>query len=258
LRLFLRHSHLAGRREEALSAYARFVRELDHGSGLEPLTATQEVAAALRGERPLPREPAAGEPVRPHAPSRQTARLRNFPPEATPFVGRDRELRELADLLLQPSCRLLTLSGPGGIGKTRLAQEAAGPLAARWADGAAFVPLAGIDERDALAPAILAALSLSFFDEREPEAQVIGHLRDKELLLVLDNLEHLSNPGDLVVRLLDEAPGLTILGTSRDKLHLAREWTYPVMGLSVSASGDPLAPEGGDAPQLFLRCARRV
>src|SRR5690606_5053627 len=92
----------------------------------------------------------------------------------------------------------------------------------------------------------------------QPEAQVIVHLRDKELLLVLDNLEHLSNPGDPVVRLLDEAPGLTILGTSRDKLHLAREWTYPVMGLSVSASGDPLAPEGGDAPQLFLRCARRV
>src|SRR5687767_4263956 len=115
----------------------------------------------------------------------------NLPQHATAFIGRDHELSEIAGLLAAPTCRLLTLVGPGGIGKTRLAIQAATSQPSRFAEGIAFVALSPIVSPDFLPSAIGTALEISFFGSEEPLLQIIGYLRDKEMLLVMDNFEHL-------------------------------------------------------------------
>lgn len=117
-----------------------------------------------------------------------------LPSPSTPFIGRERELVEIAGLLADPACRLLTLVGLGGIGKTRLAVEAASRQAGDFRDGVVFVDLQPLDDAEGVAPAIAAVLQLSLSRHLEPVPQLCHFLRDKHLLLLLDNLEHLLTP----------------------------------------------------------------
>jgi predicted ATPase len=174
------------------------------------------------------------------------------PPPSTPFIGRDRELEQIAGLLTRPSCRLLTLVGAGGIGKTRLALQVATSQQAHFVDGVAFVALTSIDSPDFLPASIGAALEIPFFGPEAPLLQIMRSLRDKQLLLVMDNFEHLLDAVGCLTELLQAAPHLKILVTSRERLNLREEWVFPLNGLSYPAAPAANSLENYSAVQLFV------
>ncbi|HSM55616.1 MAG TPA: tetratricopeptide repeat protein [Candidatus Sulfomarinibacteraceae bacterium] len=193
--------------------------------------------------------------------ARQRAPLR-LPPQPTPFVGRRRELDAIGNRLDDPACRLLTLVGAGGAGKTRLALQVAEARRDDYLNGVTFASLAGASA--ATAPtAVAAAMGLSLEGKTPARQQVLDYLRGQELLLVLDNLEHLGEQGAALVQsILDAAPHVQILATSRQPLQLRAEWLSRVGGLAfLQESGEPPAAgrsQSHDAVHLFVACIRRV
>jgi predicted ATPase/transcriptional regulator with XRE-family HTH domain len=193
-------------------------------------------------------------------------RLQNLPTSPTPLIGREAELADLGALLENQACRLMTILGPGGIGKTRLALAAAAELADAFAGGAAFVPLQAIGSAAFVAPAILAAFTVVLQDQRDPIDQLLDYLGGKELLLVLDNLEQLLAPeqsqnggiAELLAALLARAPGVTVLVTSRERLALDGEWLFDLSGLGYPAGEPSEGFEAYDAVRLFMQRARQV
>jgi len=182
----------------------------------------------------------------------------NIPIPSTPFLGRQDELRQIADLLADPACRLLTLVGPGGMGKTRLALQLAISQAPRYVDGVFFAPLQPLTSPDQIVSAIAEALRLTLFPAGEPKAQLLHFLSDKALLLVLDNLEHLLGSIEMISEILAAAPRVKVLVTSRERLNLMEEWVFDVAGLSFPPSEAETELEGYSAVQLFTHNARRV
>jgi predicted ATPase/DNA-binding XRE family transcriptional regulator len=185
-----------------------------------------------------------------------TPHIQNLPPQSTPFIGKSDELRQIKARLADPECRLLTLVGVGGSGKTRLALEAAVDSAAQFPDGHYFVSLTSIDHRDLLPAAIGDALKFAFLPSDNPQMQIINLLREKRLLLILDSFEHLLDGGVFVSALLQAAPRVKLLVTSRERLHLRQEWVLTVSGMAYPVQ--PNAAEGYDAVRLFEQSARRV
>lgn len=180
------------------------------------------------------------------------------PTPPTPLIGREAELATLARLLRDPQCRLLTLIGPGGIGKTRLAMEVAATQSKLFSDGICFTPLAPLTSPQFIVPAIAGALGFTFSGPVAPQTQLLNYLRQKCLLLVLDNLEHLLDGVGLLAEILQHAPGVKFLTTSRERLNLQSEWVFEIQGLPVP----PLDPPGGideySAVALFVQSARRT
>lgn len=216
-----------------------------------------------RGEQTLERLPPPGlarEPRRGEQPPAPSAPRHNLPVHATPLVGRQAELAELGRLLADPGCRLITLAGPGGVGKTRLAVRAARLFGEAFGDGAAFVALAPLSSAGFLITAVAEAIGLSFSGPDEPQAQLLAFLRDKEILLVLDNAEHLLGQGtaELLAALLQAAPALKLLVTTRETLKLQVEWVFAVQGLPVGGRAGEAQPAEGDAAKLFLQRAQRA
>lgn len=181
-----------------------------------------------------------------------------LPAWPTPFVGRSGELNALGELLLDRDCRLLTITGPGGIGKTRLAAEVAARATSRSGDGVCFVPLAEQNSPAFLVPALADALGLSFQGQMEARAQLLNYLRPRQLLLVLDNFEHLLSGVSLLADITGHAPGVTLLATSRERLNLQGEWVYELEGLPVPSSEDAPQPENFTSVALFIQNARRA
>jgi predicted ATPase/class 3 adenylate cyclase len=175
----------------------------------------------------------------------------NLPSPFTSFVGRERELREVQQELAKT--RLLTLTGPGGIGKTRLSLQAAAEVASSFHDGVFFVPLAQISDPELLVPAILSSFSL-LSKAGDPLSALQDHLRSRQLLLVLDNFEQLLSAARLVSECLQAAPGLKVLATSRAPLHLYGEREYPVpsLGLPSSSTTQTGAAASSEAVALFV------
>jgi predicted ATPase len=156
------------------------------------------------------------------------------PARTTSFVGRDRELDDLLRLVDRDDVRLVTLTGPGGIGKTRLAVEAARRVAARFPDGVAFVPLDGLTDPELVPAAIGDAVGLSSLGP-DPAAGLARRLGQRRVLLVLDNFEHVLDAAPLVTRLLESCAELEVLATSREPLRLQGEHEYPVPPLADAA-----------------------
>ena len=177
--------------------------------------------------------------------------------ESNPFIGRSRELEELTQLLIDPKCRLITLVGPGGSGKTRLAIEATRENAARFADGVYFVGLQPVSSSEFLISSIADALHYSLRGTDE-ETQILDYLRDKQALLVLDNFEHLLESADLLDAILHRAPHIKMLVTSREVLKLREEWLYPVQGMPFPADTADIQDGEYGAVELFVEHARRV
>jgi predicted ATPase/transcriptional regulator with XRE-family HTH domain len=193
-------------------------------------------------------------------PQTVTSRSYGFPFQPTSFIGRADELAEIARILNDPACRLLTLLGPGGVGKTRLALEVAARQTSDYPEGVAFVSLASISTPDQIVLAIGNTLQLSFGSETHPEAHLIAYLRERHLLLVLDNFEHLLAATDLVYDLLQHAPDIKLLVTSRERLNLQAEWVFNIEGLSYPASHwqNWTALADYSAVELFVQRARQV
>lgn len=169
----------------------------------------------------------------------------------TPLVGRSREIVEIAALVQQPDAQLVTLTGPGGVGKTRLALAAAQVAGDAFADGIVFVPLAGIANDSLVCVAIARALDLRVMGDAPALDRISHHLADKRMLLVLDNFEHVVEASARLSRLLHESPGVTALVTSRIRLRLSLEREYPVVPLPLPAHGSQ--PSTSPAVQLFLQ-----
>jgi predicted ATPase/transcriptional regulator with XRE-family HTH domain len=192
-----------------------------------------------------------------------------LPQQPTPLIGRAAELAALGALFADPSTRLVTITGPGGMGKTRLAIALAEQLLAaeRFSDGVCFVPLFPLDAAERIVPVLAEALDFPLDaaqqPARSPRQQVFEYLRVKRLLLILDNVEHLlggadtrdGDAADLVAALLSVAPGVAILATSRERLQLRAEHIYPLGGLDVSSAE---APTRSSAVALFVQRARQL
>lgn len=181
-----------------------------------------------------------------------------LPAQATAFIGRGDDLGELKDLLADPDCRLLTLVGPGGSGKTRLAIEAARESSDGFADGVHFVGLDSVGSTDLVVPAIADAVAFSLRGQDDPRAQLLRHLNGKSLLLILDNFEHLLAAAGLLGDMLSQAAGLKVLVTSREILNLREEWVRTIGGMSFPINGDVRNLDDYDAVRLFVEHAHRV
>jgi predicted ATPase len=222
----------SGRQADALAAYRDARSVLVEELGLEPSAELRTLEAAiLRQDPSLALES-------PHVRAR-----RRLPAPATPLVGREREVEEVTGLF-SAGARLVTLTGAGGTGKTRLGLQAAHELAARFSDGVAFAGLASLRDPDLVLAEIARALDLE--TAGDPRAALVEHLRPRRELLLLDNFEQVASAAPEVAALLTEAPGLALLVTSRRALRVYGEHEYPV---------EPLALEDEAVP-LFLQRAR--
>jgi predicted ATPase/DNA-binding NarL/FixJ family response regulator len=182
--------------------------------------------------------------------------LHHFPIQLTTFIGRGGDIQAIARHLGDPACRLLTLVGPGGIGKTRLALEAAARVQAAFRDGVYFIPLQSLGSAELLVYTIAEALGVGLYEETSPRGQLIQYLNPRRLLLVLDNMEHLLDAADLLVSILAGAAGVKLLVTSREVLNLQGEQIVEVRGLALPEDNHP-ASEMVDSIRLFATRARQ-
>ncbi len=241
---------LDGQRSAALAHYKAAKEVLREELGVEPTAETAALHERIR----------AGKELEARIP------LCHLPPPPTPFVGRAEELDDLASRLADPDCRLLSLVGPGGIGKTRLAIEAADEHVGVFEDGVAFVRLAPVDSPETLVVTVADSLGVSLHGSGAPAQQVMDYLREKSLLLVLDTMEHLLECIDFLVDILRCAPDVVMLVTSRERLNLREEWVFTVEGLTYpegTTDGAALGLDAGaetpyDAVELFRRRAEQV
>lgn len=193
-------------------------------------------------------------------------RIHNLPAPTSPFIGRSQEIEEIFSRLTDPACRLLTLIGPGGIGKTRLALEVAtqasnaGPTDPHFfRDGVYFVSLRPVTEVTNIVSAIATGIGLRLFENRSSREQLLDHLADKQMLLLLDNFEHLLDGLDLLTELMTAALSVKLLITSRDALHLQEAWFHPVAGMVFpKVEMDEGTDVEYDAVRLFEQAARRT
>jgi predicted ATPase len=246
----------AGRQAEALECFAEARRVLVEGLGLEPGEELRRLQAAI-----LQQDPALA------LGRRADGRRTNLPAPLGPLVGREHALAEISALLRSGRLRLLTLTGAGGSGKTRLAIEAARALLDEFANGVFLVELAPLQD-PALVPLLIASAVGVKPRPGEPLQQALRQrLADEELLLVVDNAEHLAGVGPLLVELLESAPYLKAMVTSRAVLHVSGEQVYPVAPLERDAAAelfvvraqaaDPtFKPRAADARLVAALCER--
>src|SRR5215207_5792921 len=192
----------------------------------------------------------------------QPVRPTNLPAisAATRLIGREREHQELVDLICAGDVRLITLVGPGGVGKTRLALELAHAAKPRFSDAAAWVELAAVGRVEHVPSTVAQALAVTPLSGKTPEQALLRRLETEHVLLVIDNFEHVLEAAPLVAELLAHCAALTVLATSREALDLAAEHVYPVAPLALPAGDERLTAarvEASPAGELFLAAARR-
>lgn len=217
----------AGRHVEALEEYRELRTTLSDELGLEPSDELKALEQAiLRHDKRLSPPPADAAP----------ATRRSLPVPPTRLIGRDRELRELRQLVTRPDVRLLTIAGAGGTGKTRLAFALANGCLDDYANGIAYVELAPIRDADRVIVAIGESLGLTAGGDMPLEVATREWLREREILLVIDNFEHLAEAAVAVVSLIAQSPRLTVVVTSRKVLHVSGEHVYPLQPLEIDAA----------------------
>lgn len=259
----------AGQPAAVLQQYQTCVRLLDQELGIpaaaettalyerikanrlpDPVMQSAQAAVAATAIAPLPSAPA----LPPH----------NLPIQATPFVGRAAALAGLQQRLANPEVRLITIMGPGGIGKTRLALALAerqlknAGMMPLFADGIYFISLAPIRSANTIAQTIAEGVAFPLTSAEETAVQLLTYLRHKQLLLVLDNFEHVLVGASLVSQILQAAGGVKVLITSRERLNLAGETLWPISGLNFAGLASVDEARANEAVQLFMQRARQI
>ena len=204
---------------------------------------------------------ASGPPRLTALPRSLPARQATLPLPLTRFVGREREIAAVSDLLQRDGVRLVTLTGPGGVGKTRLALRLAETVAPDFGDEVVFVPLAAVDRPNLVLPAIARAIGVRESPDRPLAAGLAAALLERRPLLVLDNVEHLREAAIDLADLLMRCPRLTVLATSREALRLSGEHRFPVSPLALPGAGTPPTPDQVapfEAITFFAERARQV
>jgi DNA-binding SARP family transcriptional activator/predicted ATPase len=248
----------SGQQAAALRQYEECRRLLKEQLAIEPEGETQALYTAIKTRQlTTPSREQALQVDRPPEPRDKTARV-HLPSHSTPFIGREDDLAALGQLLEQPGSRLLTILGPGGIGKTRLSVEAARSAVRAFQDGVYFIPLAPLHSAADIPFTIAESLGYHFFESGDPKQQLLDYLRSQDLLLVLDNFEHLLDGAGLLVDILQAAPGVNLLVSSREKLNLSAEQVYSLGSLAYPDEGASVDPFAYDAVQLLLQSARLV
>jgi predicted ATPase/DNA-binding SARP family transcriptional activator len=241
----------AGRQAEALEEFARARRALVDELGLEPGPGLRELEGRI-----LRQDPELDLP-----PTASTLDGVGLPAPPSPLVGRRLELASVAALLRTPDIRLVTLTGIGGTGKTRVALAVAEELAAEYADGAHFIDLAPLAAAERVIGTIARALGVAESSGGAPADSLAAALRDREALLVTDNFEHVLAAAPAVGELLAAAPDLKVLATSRAPLRLAAEHEYPILPLELPSEAersDPAALVQNDAVALLVARAQAL
>jgi predicted ATPase/DNA-binding SARP family transcriptional activator len=244
----------AGARATAIGVFERHRQALERELELEPEAETLELVDAITPD-PVPDDRRRSRAAHAVPPRRRGGTA--LPLQPTRFVGRSAEIAVVAERLLEAHSRIVTIVGPGGVGKTRLAIEAAARLEVRFRDGARFVDLAPAATPIAASSAVARALELEGGGAETSPQVIARHLREGEMLLVLDNLEHLvADAAEIVRCIVAEAAGVTMLATSRVRLALQGERIVDLGGLSLrrSAEGD----DASEAATFFVRAGRRV
>ncbi len=255
----------SGRQAEALQAFRTLRQLLDDELGIAPsahLVRLEQEILQQRSEldwaepevRPVPDNPAQ-EPPQPAHPSQSRSPAIGLPAPTGTLVGRDDELVRLLTAVSTPGRPLTTLTGPGGSGKTRLAVEVAHRAASVFGGAVFFVPLAPVSTAEVMWTAISGALDLP--PEGRSPPGLFDHLPARALV-VLDNLEQLAGADTVVAQLMEHAPGIVVLATSRRPLHLRLEHEQPLPPLEVPRSDDLATAGRAGAVQLFLQQARMV
>jgi len=248
---------LDGQRSAALAQYETCQRVLAKELEVEPSATTRELVEQIR---------AGTLKTRGESPSSiPAAPIHNLPVSMTSFLGREQELVDLERLIANPECRCISLVGPGGIGKTRLALQTAEQHRADFAHGVAFIPLAPVGSVEATIPAIANAIHLYFYGPDDPKVQLLNTLCEKQMLLILDNVEQLLTEGppqanivELVLDILQRAPRVKLLVTSREALNLQGEWVFEVGGLVFPEAEQTERLDEYAAVALFIQRARRA
>ncbi len=239
--------HRCGRQADALAVYRAGRRLLVDELGLEPGRPLQELhQAVLRDDPGLLVEPV------------ELRVRRHLPRPVTPLIGRRNEIDDVTAMLRGPAVRLVTATGPGGTGKTRLALQAAHELADVFADGVFFVGLAELRDPDLVASTVAGALGVEEVSDQPLLSTLQAHLRDRRLLLLLDNFEHVDEAAPLVGQLLSAAPGVKVLATSRSRLRIYGEHDYPVPQLALADEAVPLFGAQARAADPAFRLTERV
>jgi predicted ATPase/DNA-binding SARP family transcriptional activator len=245
------------------ATYRRCVQLLEKELAVPVSADTQSLFQRLLSGEPVNAEQLATVQIMsPPTGSSSISPARSLPAQTTAFVGREKELAEIRRLLLNdPGCRLLTLCGPGGIGKTRLALESAQHLQTAFRHGVYFVSLAPLVSPTYMVPAIAESMEIQIHPTIPPTQQLLDYLSEKELLLVMDNFEHLTDAAPLVAEILALAPSVKVLATSREHLHLQGEVIYAVPSMRfpdaiASAPAADLDVEAYESVKLFLQRAR--
>jgi predicted ATPase/DNA-binding SARP family transcriptional activator len=239
---------LAGERSAVRRVYQQCVALLAQELGVEPEAATQaayEVAMA---------QAAPSAPI----PTLAAPTPRPLPQPPTPFLGREVELHEIGRLLADPHCRLLTITGPGGMGKTRLALQTAVSQQPHFRDGVVYVSLRPLNSVDFLAATIASALNLTLAGQPDTRSQLLHLLARREMLIFLDNFEHLLDGVDLITDILAQAGGIKLLVTSRQRLDLQEEWSFALGEFNLPAAPTAEEMENSSAVALFVQSARRA
>lgn len=265
------HRHLMqllaqiGERSAALMQYETCRQMLETELGVEPSQETLRLYNMIRHDKIVTitlAEAGQNQPSLPDAPD-------PLPSQAIPLIGREADLAGVQDLLLQPDVRLVTIVGAGGMGKTHLAVGVMAGLKSinlqpLFKDGIYFVSLTALPEPADLIPAIAQAVHFSFRSGDTPQKQLLNYLRSKQLLLVMDNYEHLLPDITFITGLLQQTATVKLLITSRLKLNVPNEYLYPLAGLSYpeeTAAGKQLdleAVQAHDAVQLFVKSGLRM
>jgi len=182
---------------------------------------------------------------------------RKLPSSPTPFIGRETEIKMISNQLLDPACRMVTLTGPGGYGKTRLAIQVGSKLEPQFPDGVIFVSLVGIERTESLLPAIADSLGLTFSGNAAPIVQVTNFLRSKNMLVVIDNMEHLIEASSVIGEILARTQHVKMIITSREHLNLQWEWLFEIQGLPIPKEAAENITHNS-AVKLFLERARQA